>query len=65
MLHICYERYIEVPLELLALEDINQLLRILTSMFITIPIKDSWELVLVLISKENNVFAEILLDATI
>ena len=49
----------------LELEDTDQSLRISTSMFIAISIKDSWELILKLISKENNVFAKILLDTTI
>ena len=49
----------------LELEDTDQPLRVSTSMFIAIPIKGSWELILILISKENNVFAKILLDTTI
>jgi len=55
----------KVTLELLALEDTDQSLGVLTFIFIAISVKCSWELVLVLMSKENNVFTEILSGDTI
>jgi len=55
----------QVILELLVLENIDQSLRVSTSMSIAIPIEDFWELEIVLMSKEKNVFTEILLGITI
>lgn len=52
-------------LEFLVLEDVDQPLRALTSISIGIPIKGSCELLWEFVLEENDVFAEILLSATI
>jgi len=55
----------EVSLELLVLEDNDWPLGVLTSISIRISIESSYEILQEFKSKENNLFIEILLGATI
>jgi len=57
--------YTNIVLELLELDNTDWPLGVLTSIFISIPVEGFCELIWVFKSKRNNVFAEILLGATI
>jgi len=55
----------KADLELLVLEDTNQSLGVSTFILMVILVENSWELVLVLILKKNNIFTEVLSDTII